>query len=312
MDYRRLDLNLLIILNMLFEQQSVSGTARQLKISQPNVSNALGKLRHFFQDPLLVREGNRMQLTPEGERLKLPLRRFIATLNSEIIAGSHFDPQTSERTFHLCLSDIGELTYLPKLLAYARSQSLKVTFESHSMPPLELERAMAEGQIDIALGYFPDLKGPGFYQQKLFDHPFYCLVRQGNPLVAGHFDLDDFMRLEHVVVAAESRSQELFERQLLKMGLKRRVVLQIPHFMSLPFLIAQSDYIATVPAAVGVWYQSLLKLDLLTPPVQTPPIPLCQFWHRRVHHDPAVIWLRQIIGILFLNKDPTMRAEQGH
>lgn len=309
MDYRKLDLNLLIILNMLFEEKSVTRAAKQLKISQPNVSNSLGKLRVFFKDPLLVREGNQMKLTPEGERLKLPLYRFMTALNSEIIAEAHFHPQTSERKFHLCLSDIGELIYLPKILAYAQAQSLKVTFESHSMPPLELERAMAEGVIDIAIGFFPDLKGRAFYQQKLFDHPFYCLTRKGNPRVSRNFDLDNFMQLEHVVVAAESRSQELFEHHLLKMGLRRRVILQIPHFMSLPFLIAQSDYIATVPAAVGVWYKSLLPLDLLRPPLQTPSIPLYQFWHSRFHHDPAVMWLRQVIAALFLKLDPTNQLD---
>lgn len=304
----RLNLNLLLILDSLLTGQGVSVTARRLGLSQPNVSHALAQLRAFFDDPLLVREGNRMRPTPRAERLRGPLRRVIDMLETEVLCADEFDPMTSERCFCLSMSDVGELTYLPALLAALRLRAPHLRLRSVSMPPGELERAMAENFVDLAVGYFPDLQGAAFYQQKLFDHPFICMLREGHAVLDQTLSLDNFLRLDHIVVSAEGRSQEIFEQHLAQLGLTRRVVLQSPHFMSAPFLIAQSDCITTVPEAVGRWYANLLPLRLLPPPLKIPPIELRQHWHRRVHHDPGVIWLRRLIAELFLNRDPTLAS----
>jgi len=306
MDYRKVDLNLLVILDALLEEGGVNATARRLSMSQPNVSFALAKLRAFFKDDLLVRQANRMKPTPTGERLREPVRRILAMVDAEILRTPTFDPGQSERCFTISTSDIGELTFVPKLLAALSKRAPHTVLRCYSMTPLELESAMADGVVDVALGYFPDLDGPALYRQKLFEHPFVCIVRADHPEVTGELTLDQFLSLGHVVVAQEGRSQELFEQTMRQRGLSRQIKLRSPHFMSAPLLIAQSDLITTVPQAVGTTYASLAGLRLLRPPIDIPPIELQQFWHRRVHADPAVRWFRALISELFLRTDPTL------
>lgn len=307
MDYRALDLNLLVVLDALLEERGVNATARRLKISQPNVSFALSKLRTFFGDELLVRQGNRMQPTPTGERLRDPVRRILGTVDAELFRVPSFDPAKSDRRFAISTSDIGELVFLPQLMAELGKRAPGATLRCYSMRPDHLERAMADGTVDVALGYFPDLNGAAFYKQKLFEHPFVCVVSSHHPTVGNSITLDEFLDLKHVVVSQDGRSQELLEREMQQQGLSRRIQLQSPHFMSVPFLVAGSDLITTVPRAVGTTYEKLAGLKMLPPPLAIPPIEIQQFWHRRVHHDPGIVWMRALIAELFLGRDPTDR-----
>lgn len=305
-DYRRFDLNLLIVLNVLLEERGVSATARRLNISQPNVSFALSKLRTQFADDLLVRTGNSMQPTMLGEALQAPLQRMLGLLEGEILAERLFDPLLSDRRFVLSLSDIGELVFLPQLMTELSRRAPHVTLESRSLQPGQLRNAMAEGAVDLALGFFPDIEGNSFFTQKLFDHPFTCIARADHPEAAPGWSLDTFLSLGHIVVSQTGRSQELFEESLEKRGLSRRIQLKSPHFMSVPLLIAGSDLISTVPAAVGEIFATMAQLRVIDPPLSTPRIDIQQFWHRRVHDDPAVSWLRRLISEMFKGRDPSV------
>ncbi|MGE4429424.1 MAG: LysR family transcriptional regulator [Sphingobium sp.] len=305
MDFRRLDLNLLLIFDAMMEERSTVAVARRLKISQPTVSVSLSKLRDFFRDDLFVRGPGGMQPTAFAQTLRAPIRRIVDTVRNELFREATFDPATSERCFSFSTSDIGELVFVPALLDAVKAQAPGVTFQCLSMRPADLQDAMATGKVDLAMGYFPDLTGGGFYEQGLFDHPFICLVRADHPQIGEELSLDQFLAADHLVVEQEGRSQEIFERRMKELGLSRHVLLRSPHFMSVPLLVANSDVITTVPYAVGRIYAGMARLRLLPPPIDIPPILLKQFWHRRVHADAGVIWLRQLIARLFLNRDPT-------
>jgi DNA-binding transcriptional LysR family regulator len=311
MDYRRFDLNLLVVLNVLLEERGVNATARRLGMSQPNVSFALSKLRERFGDALLVREGNAMRPTAIAEALHDPLRRILATLEGEILAERSFDPATARRGFTISMSDVGELVFLPRLMSQLAHRAPGVTLKSRSMAPSELEHAMAYGDVDLAVGYFPDLASSNFLTQKLFDHPFTCIARANHPDAIQGWTLETFLSLGHIVVAQRGRSQELFETMLTECGHKRRVQLQSPHFMSVPLLVANSDLISTVPAAVGAVFATMAPLRLIAPPLPSPSISLQQYWHRRVHDEPGVRWLRGLVAELFLGRDPSITVH-GH
>lgn len=305
MDFRRLDLNLLLVFDAMIEEGSTVAVARRLKVSQPTVSVSLAKLRDFFRDDLFVRGPGGMQPTAFAQTIQLPIRRIVDTVRDELFRETAFDPATSERCFSFSTSDIGELVFVPALLDAVKAEAPRVTFQCLSMRPADLQDAMATGKVDLAMGYFPDLTGGGFYEQSLFDHPFTCLVRADHPVIGEDLSLDQFLALDHLVVEQEGRSQEIFERRMKELGLSRHVLLRSPHFMSVPLLVANSDVITTVPYAVGRIYGGVARLRLLPPPIDIPQILLKQLWHRRVHADAGVIWLRQLIARLFLNRDPT-------
>ena len=218
MDIRRLDLNLLVMLGTLFELGQVSATARRLKISQPAVSTGLAKLRGFFGDDLFVRTGSGMTPTPFALALVDPIRRIMETVNQEIMQKPAFDPAMSNRRFTFSTSDIGELVFLPSIMERLRKEAPGTTVRCLPVEHAELEKAMEDGKVDIAIGYFPDLSGPAIRQQHLFHHPFACLVRADHPTIGDELTLEQFLAADHLVVSQEGRSQEIFERNLSEQG----------------------------------------------------------------------------------------------
>lgn len=309
MNLKDLDLNLLRVLAALYEEGQTTKAGKRLSLSQPAISHALAKLRLALGDDLFVREGNRMQPTPFAEHIREPVMRILEIVASEIAYERDFDPLTTTRRFTISTSDIGELVFLPTLLRTLAADAPGATLRCLSLPPVELEEAMANGLVDLALGYFPDLVGSAFLQQKLFEHRFACLVRRDHPMIGDVISLEQFLAADHAVVAQKGRSQEIFEQRMRELGLKRRVLLQSPHFMSAPLMVAHSDMITTVPRAVARAYSRMAPLKLLDPPVDIPAIELKQFWHRRYHKDPSVHWLRATIARLFLRNDPSERDD---
>lgn len=299
MDYRKLDLNLLVILDALLNERGVNATARRLSTSQPNVSFALKKLRAFFHDDLLVRSGNDMKPTALATRIREPVRQILSTIDTELFFDAAFDPMQSARCFSISTSDIGELVFLPRLLEALAERAPSVTLRCHSLPPDDLARAMTEGRVDVALGYFPDMINAAFLKQRLFGHTFICIARQDHPQISGELSMATFLQLGHIVVSEKGRSQELVEARMRDLGMSRRIQLQSPHFMSVPLLVSKSDLISTVPLAVGALYAELTPLRLYEPPFETPVIDLELIWHRSVYQDAGLSWFRNLIFELF-------------
>lgn len=231
---------------------------------------------------------------------------MLAGIENEIFAERRFDPAVAERRFVLSTSDIGELVFLPQLMHALAREAPGITLECRSLGPVDLAKAMAHGEVDLALGYFPDLVGDAFIADHLFDHPFTCIAREGHPAIEENWSLETFLGLGHIVVSQSGRSQELFEAKLQSMGLRRNIQLKSPHFMSVPLLVAQSDLISTVPKAVGVTMARSTPLRLIDPPFETPSILLQQHWHLRSQDDLAAMWMRALIAGLFKGRDPSL------
>jgi DNA-binding transcriptional LysR family regulator len=191
------------------------------------------------------------------------------------------------------------MVFLPRLLEYLGVRAPPASVRAVNLRPDALARALEEGSVDLAVGYFPDVKGGNYFQQRLFSHGFVCLARADHPVVGKQLTRAGFLSLEHAVVQAEGRSQEVFEQYLRKHRIERRVVLNVPHFMSIPLVIAKSDLIATVPLAVGTSFAKFTPLKLVKPPFELPRFDLKQHWHRRFHKDARNVWLRSVIASLF-------------
>jgi DNA-binding transcriptional LysR family regulator len=305
MNIRKLDLNLLLLLDGLLTTGNLSAVARKLSMSQPRASAGLSTLRYFFKNDLFVRTGRGLRPTPFAQGLALPIREIIDKVNHEILVKPSFDPQRTDRVFTLTMQDIGEVIFLPPLIQALHARAPHACLRCLSLPYSGLNAALEEGVTDLAIGYFPDLTEPATFSQQLFDHPFACIVRQDHPDVGDSLTLEQFLALEHLVVAQEGRSQEIFENRILELNLKRRILLQVPHFMSVPRLIAGTDMISVVPFSLATWFARTFGLRIVAPPVEVPLIPLKQFWHRRMHEDPAVTWLRSLVAEQLVNRDPS-------
>lgn len=295
-----LDLNLIPFLVALDETRNVSRAGALLGVSQPRVSAALGKLRDYFGDPLFVRTSRGMEPTPCALALAPAARDALARIERGLVAPHDFDPAASAHTFSIALSDVGEIVFLPRLLQEFARRAPHANLRSVSLSHSEVERELESGGIDLAVGYFPDLGGTNFFQQRLFTHRFICLMRRDHPLAARRLTLDRFLGCGHAVVRAEGRSQEVLEKYLAKRRLSRRAVLETPHFTSLPYILSRTDLIATVPHAIGYAYANEhASIVLVDPPLPLPHFDLRQHWHRKFHNDARTLWLRGLIAELF-------------
>jgi DNA-binding transcriptional LysR family regulator len=293
------DLNLLPVALAIYEERSVSGAARKLDMSQPAVSVALNKLRKSLGDPLFVRTAQGMVPTPRTLTLVDPTRDILQRLQNDVLASTEFDPATSDRRFTIALSDVGEMTFLPRLLEHLRREAPGASITSATLPPAELAMALEDGRVDLAAGYFPDLKHRNFFQQRLFSHDFICILSADHPFRGKRLTMEKFLSMGHAVVKAEGRSQEVFEQLLIRNRISRRVVLSTPHFMSIPFVIAASDLVATVPRAVGESFARFAPVRLVEPPMEVPSFDLKQHWHRKYAKDGANAWLRASLAQIF-------------
>jgi DNA-binding transcriptional LysR family regulator len=295
-----LDLNLIPFLVALDETRNVSRAGALLGVSQPRVSAALGKLRDYFGDPLFVRTSRGMEPTPCALALAPAARDALARIERGLVAPHDFDPAASTHTFSIALSDVGEIVFLPRLLQEFARRAPHANLRSVSLSHSEVERELESGGIHLAVGYFPDLGGTNFFQQRLFTHRFICLMRRDHPLAARRLTLDRFLGCGHAVVRAEGRSQEVLEKYLAKRRLSRRAVLETPHFTSLPYILSRTDLIATVPHAIGYAYANEhASIVLVDPPLPLPHFDLRQHWHRKFHNDARTLWLRGLIAELF-------------
>ena len=293
------DLNLLRVFDALQRNGHVGRAAQELNLSQPAISYSLKRLREELGDALFVKTRHGMQPTPRATQLAPVIQSVLADIRERVLTAPSFEPEKVQRTFTIAMSDVGEMVFLPKLLQRLTSLAPGVNVTTVSTSPKALMSALQRSEVDLAIGYFPDLDGVDVFQQRLFRHTFVCLVRSGHPAVQGRLTKKRFCELPHAVVQAEGRSQEIVEQFLKEQGVQRRELLHSPHFLSIPMVIAVTDLVVTVPAAVGEVFARIADVAVLEPPYTMPTFDLKQHWHRSQHDDPGNRWLRSIVLELF-------------
>lgn len=294
MQLKDLDLNLLLLFQQLSHERSVSRVAEKLGLTQPAVSNALARLRRALDDPLFVRTPAGMQPTPLAEQLAGPVAAALEALQGALNQRAAFDAASSERQFRLGMTDIGEIYFLPWLVATLAQRAPGITLSTLRNNAVNLQEEMANGHVDLAIGLLPQLKG-GFFKRQLFTQRYVCLMRQGHAL-AGRRTLTEaaYAAAEHVLVVAQGTGHGQVDELLARRGLQRKVRLTVPHFVAMGHLLSQTDLLATVPERLA---QALLEpfgLVAKPTPVALPEAGISVFWHARQHKDAANRWLRAL------------------
>jgi DNA-binding transcriptional LysR family regulator len=302
MDISQLDLNLLKVLDALLKKRNVTQAGVSIGLSQPAMSYALAKLRKLFEDPLFVRTGHGMEPTPRAQSLNEPVTRMLELVQNEILPKPEFDPAESARTFVVCMSDIGEMVFLPRLLKHLDAHAPHVSIKTVALTTPELEAALASGEVDLAVGYFSGLQGATLHRKTLYRHSFVCIARADHPTIGESLSMEQYLAASHAVVRPEGRSQEILQRMQERLGISVNVRFSLPRFMGLPFIVAGSDTIAVVPLAVGQRFAEFTQIKLLPLPFPAPKYDFHLYWHTRFHHEPANRWMRDVMSELI--KDP--------
>ncbi len=294
----RLDLNLLDVFNHLLQERRVSRVALKLGVSQPAVSNALARLRKLLGDELFVRTPAGMVPTPYAEKLGHTVGQALGLIRTALQEPRHFEPATSERTFTVGMSDIGEIYFLPRLLAHLRKAAPGVRLSTVRDTAVQLKDELAQGRLDLAIGLLPELQA-GFFQQRLFTQRYVCLFRQGHKLAGGPLGLKEFSAAEHVVVVSSGTGHHEVDELLQALGIARDVRLSVPHFVAIGHILQTSELMATVPERLAQCMTEPFGLHIAPHPAPLPEAAIHAFWHARFHGDAANQWLRGLFFELF-------------
>ena len=293
MDIRNVDLNLLVALDALLAERSVSRAAVRLHLSQPATSALLARLRELFRDPLLLRSARGMLPTPRALELLGPVKQVLDEIDAIVQPRTAFDPANAQHTFTLSASDYVEYALLPMLVDFLERKAPGVRL---AVRPLDLQtvaKQMEIGEVDLCITGL--LNAPaGLHRQPLYTERMVCVVRRKHPAVGVHLTLEKFCSLEHVTVSVRgSGFSARIDDALAKLGRKRRARLAVPHFLLVPEIVARSDMIGALPERLARGYAS--KLRILESPVKIEGFTVGQIWHERNQREPAQLWLREIL-----------------
>ncbi len=294
-----LDMNLLTVFDALLRERSVTRAATALGITQSAASHALNRLRGFYDDPLFVKVGARMEPTLKAEGLRGAVVEVMSLVRQQILAGARFEPRQARRTFTLCMTDMGELVFLPPLLERFKHEAPGCSLRTMQVPIEQIEGLLASGEADLAVGSIRSAP-QGLFQQRLFLHSFVTIASTRNRELGATLSRAQFERMRHIVVTLTGRTAESYDKVLEEQGIQRKVALMTPHFLSVPLLMDQDpDLLATVPRRLADVFEKLGAVRIYEPPVAVPDFQLNQHWHPRFHHDPAIVWLRDVMKRTF-------------
>jgi DNA-binding transcriptional LysR family regulator len=292
------DTNLVIALRALLVHQNVTRAAKEVGLSQSSMSHALARLRAHFDDPILVPAGRALVLTDRGKALVEPVAEAVARLERVFDRAEPFDPKTSRRTFHIASTDNVELYVLPQLAAVLQKSAPGVDVRVSPLPE-NWGMALQRGEIDLKLGREHPLTD-ALESQVLSQEQFTCVVRRGHPAPAKP-SLRAYAELQHLLITPTPGTNHeprrgFVDAALAKEGLRRRVVMTVPHFLVAPFIVASSDLVLTAPARLLDPFAKLLRLRRLALPIKLAGYKLSQIWAARSRDDEGHRWLRETIA----------------
>lgn len=290
-----IDLNLLVALDALLAEQSVTRAAERLNLSPPAMSRTLGRIREAFQDPILVRAGRGMVLTPRAESLCVGVRDLLASARGLIEQGRDFDLARLERTFTLRASDALVLAFGPNVvrLACGAAPGVRLRFVPEGEEDVD---ALRDGRVDLDIGVIDEM-GPEIRVQKLFHDCFVGLVRRGHVLCEGEVTAERYAAQTHVAMSRRGIGQGPIDRRLGELGLARFVAVVVSTMPEAVSLAMNSDLVASVPERMA----QVAKLDafIFPLPVRTEAITIAYAWHPRFEADRAHSWLRGCVRQAF-------------
>ncbi len=292
MDLHGFDLNLLVALDALLRERSVTNAGRRVHLSQSAMSGALARLRHAFNDELLVSGRGGMSLTPLAESLMEPVAAILRQTQQTLSAHVRFDPSTSQRTFTIAATDYATTVLLADALRELASQAPHVTVV---VTPLR-DRMEEVEDPDIDLYILPQAIIPQARPHELLFHDtFTCLVWRDHPDVTDRLTLDQFTSLGHVVVSFSEDHKASDERLAPWVGVERRAEVVVANFHALPGLVVGTKRVATVQLRLAKKLTSSYPVRIVGAPVPMPPLDEAMMWHPRFERDPAHVWLRALL-----------------
>jgi len=289
------DLNLLYAFEALWRDRSVTGAAESLGLTQAAVSSSLKRLREEYGDKLFTQVGRRMEPTPLATDLSHQLLDALAMVRRANTVPTPFVASSSQRLFTVRTRDIGEVVCFPHILQRLREQAPGMRVRSVFKPIEETVSGLASGRIDLALGFLPSLE-TGIHRRSLFEQHYVCAMRMGHPLANAELSQATFAAQDHLLVEYSGSGHQVLEKGLVEAGLRNRIKVRIPQYLSAPHFVVTSDLLWCGPAILIETLARYYPLVAKPLPIKLPKFEVALYWHDRFHRDPANKWLREFIA----------------
>jgi DNA-binding transcriptional LysR family regulator len=293
MNLASLDLNLLKALDALLLEANVGRAAMRLGLSQPAASHALRRLREMLHDPLLVRVGTRMELTPRAQALRAPLKEALDQVRG-LLAGDVFEPKTTARHFRLMFPDLVVELMVPTLAEKAATRAPGVVLEFLPWRGPDVMTAEFTRSLDLITSVQPDAYH-GFHRQRIYTDSDALAVRRGHPLQSRLKRKDGFLEARHIAVVGRGQREDVIDYWLRGKNITRRIAVSVPSYIEALHVVARTDLVAFVPRRLIASLAKPLSLVTIEPPVDPGTDEQFIFYPTRAQSDPASIWLRNLV-----------------
>ncbi len=293
---RTFDLNLLVAFEVMLRELNVTRAAEQMFVTQSAMSHSLQRLRQQLDDPLLVKTPTGMKPTERALALIGPVRTLLAEMELLIQPPMEFEPTVSQRRFVMAATDYMELLLLPELSTLIGQMAPGVDIHVKRTEPTFPVAQLENGDLDMVLGFESVLNPPAdLISTPLFSDQMACVVRKDHPLIRDIPTLDQYLSTPHMLISRTGSHVGLIDQKLNEMGLERRIKLIVPHFLSAPMIVAETDMVLSLPYRIAVQFKKVAALCIFPVPLDLPSYDLVMIWHLLRDKDPAHRWLRDKI-----------------
>lgn len=294
---RHIDLNLLLLFDAIYKARNLTIAGERVGLSPSAASHALARLRTIFDEPLFVRLSHGLEPTPFSDALAKKVSVGLVAIRA-VFEKPAFEPGMTTRTFRIAMTDIGEQLLLPVLCCHLKEIAPGISIETCHPPARLLHEGMASGEVDFAIGFVPQIRD-GIRQKLLHRSAYACVVREGHPDIRDALTLKQYCDASHVVVfAAGTGHGDVIERALEATNVSGQIALRVTHFLAIPAIIMNTNFIATIPRTLAESFHRTLNVRVFVPPIFLPPFDVKQYWHERYHFEPGGRWLRDVIASL--------------
>ena len=293
-----IDLNRLLVLHAVLSERSVTRAAAALHVTPPAVSNALARLRATFDDPLLVKSGRGLVLTPRATQLAPKLAEAVAAMTRVVEDRSGFEPARTTRTFTLACSDAEQISEVPRIAAAFARTLPNARLRVMSVDQLEASGGLASGEVDVAIG---PAHGPvqGVHSSDLYEEEGVLVVRKGHPQIRRRMSKEQFNTLRHIdillALGGPGIGHRIVEEFFASHGLHRDIAISVPSFAAAAAIAAQTDWVAGMPRRMAAVFLRQMPLTAVAMPVPAVKFRIQLLWHERTRIDPGAQFFRSVV-----------------
>ncbi|MDX1692928.1 MAG: LysR family transcriptional regulator [Ketobacteraceae bacterium] len=291
MQLHRLDLNLYVVFETVFEEGNLSRAANRLFLTQPAISHSLSRLREHYQDALFVRRGHGMEPTPLAQRIRPQIQAALQALQETLQPAAGFDPKASRKRFALGMRDNVESIMTPRIMAMLEQQAPQTQLASVRVPRREMEAQLSSGRLDLAFDVLLPV-GPRIRHEPLMSDHFRVISRMDHPALGKRLTLKKYLAARHIVVSSRQSGPSLEDFELSRLGLRREVTMRCQHVYVAMRTVASTGLLLTVPASVAASQMLTPDLKSWKMPAELPPLAIHMYWHEDLDRESSNRWLR--------------------